>query len=146
MASMRSSLRTQSKSKVTVTDKPSSLEETYNQFSHKASWDSASILVFLQLIANEITKGNRPFLVLSQAGKGVPGIGFDCDTGMFQAPEEWWDKMESVSTCTNKPSSWGHQLLVSTIGPRERNFLKLLMTHLIQCIVWEPSHLLIRYP
>ena len=96
------------------------------------------------MIANEISKGNRPFLVLNQAGykslarkfekkterkhrlkqlknkymslkkewqawtklmdssKGVSGIGCDCDTGMFQAPEEWWDKMESVSTCTNK--------------------------------------------
>ncbi|CAL5369311.1 unnamed protein product [Camellia sinensis] len=140
MASIRTSPRTQSKSKGIVTDKSSSLEETHNQFSHKASWDSASIRVFLQLIANEITKGNRPFLVLSQAGykslgrkfekktgrkhglkqlknkymslkkdwqawtklmdssKGLSGIGFDCDTGMFQAPEEWWDKMESVKT------------------------------------------------
>ena len=144
MASIRTSPRTQSNSKGIVIDKSSSLEETHNQFSHKASWDNDSIRVFLQLIANEITKGNRPFLVLSQAGykslarkfekkigrkhgpaqlkikymslkkmwqawtklmdssKGVSGIGFDCDTGMFQAPEEWWDKMESVSTCTNK--------------------------------------------
>ncbi|GMP25415.1 hypothetical protein CsSME_00002295 [Camellia sinensis var. sinensis] len=133
MASIRTSPRTQSKSKGIVTDKSSSLEEIHNQFSHKASWDSVLIRVFLQLIANEITKGNRPFLVLSQAG--VSGIGFDGDTGMFQAPKEWWNKMES-----------GHQLLVSTIGPRERNLLKLLMTHLIRCIVWEPSHLLIRYP
>ncbi|GMP26307.1 hypothetical protein CsSME_00002798 [Camellia sinensis var. sinensis] len=89
MTSIRTSPHTQSKSKGTVTDKSSSLEETHNQFSHKTSWDSDSIRVFLQLIANEITKGNRPFLVLSQAG----------DTGMFQAPEEWWDKMESVIIC-----------------------------------------------
>ncbi|GMP92818.1 hypothetical protein CsSME_00042900 [Camellia sinensis var. sinensis] len=31
------------------------------------------------------------------SSKGVSGIGFDCDTGMFQAPEEWWDKMESIN-------------------------------------------------
>ncbi|GMP98046.1 hypothetical protein CsSME_00046083 [Camellia sinensis var. sinensis] len=67
MASIRTSPRTQSKRKGIVTDKSSSLEETH-QFSHKASWDSDSIRVFLQLIAKEITKGNRPFLVLSQAG------------------------------------------------------------------------------
>ncbi|GMP79368.1 hypothetical protein CsSME_00034942 [Camellia sinensis var. sinensis] len=68
MASIRTSPRTQCKSKGIVTDKSSSLEETHNQFSHKASWDSDSIQVFLQLITNEITKGNHPFLVLSQAG------------------------------------------------------------------------------
>ncbi|GMP78988.1 hypothetical protein CsSME_00034711 [Camellia sinensis var. sinensis] len=68
MASIRTSPRTQSKSKGIVTEKSSSLEETHNQFSHKALWDSHSIRVFLQLIANEITKRNRPFLVLSQVG------------------------------------------------------------------------------
>ncbi|GMP60279.1 hypothetical protein CsSME_00023209 [Camellia sinensis var. sinensis] len=68
MASIRTFPRTQPKSKGIVTEKSSSLEETQNQFSHKASWDSDSIRVFLQLIPNEITKGNRPFLVLSQAG------------------------------------------------------------------------------
>ncbi|CAL5414507.1 unnamed protein product [Camellia sinensis] len=68
MASIRTSSRTQCKSKGIVTDKSSSFEETHNQFSHKALWNSDSIRVFLQLIANEITKGNRPFLVLSQAG------------------------------------------------------------------------------
>ncbi|XP_028052575.1 uncharacterized protein LOC114257059 [Camellia sinensis] len=68
MASVRTSPHTQSKSKGIVTDKSSSLENTHNHLSHKATWDSASIRVFLQLIANEITKGNRPFLVLSQAG------------------------------------------------------------------------------
>ncbi|GMP98035.1 hypothetical protein CsSME_00046072 [Camellia sinensis var. sinensis] len=139
MASIRTLPRTQSKSKGIVIEKSSSLEETQTQFSHKASWDNDSIRVFLQLIANEITKGNRPFLVLSRAGykslarkfekkterkhglkqlknkymslkkewqawtklmdssKGVSGIRFDCDTGMFQAPEEWWDKMESIN-------------------------------------------------
>ncbi|GMP53086.1 hypothetical protein CsSME_00018663 [Camellia sinensis var. sinensis] len=59
MASIHTSPRTQSKSKGIVTDKSSSLEETH-QFSHKASWDSDSIRVFLQLIANEITKGKSP--------------------------------------------------------------------------------------
>ncbi|GMP45614.1 hypothetical protein CsSME_00014075 [Camellia sinensis var. sinensis] len=67
MASIHTSPRTQSKSKGIVTKKSSSLEETHNQVSHKASWDSHSIRVFLRLIANEITKGNQPFLVLSQA-------------------------------------------------------------------------------
>ncbi|GMP68445.1 hypothetical protein CsSME_00028070 [Camellia sinensis var. sinensis] len=68
MASTRTSPRNHSKSKGIVSDKSSSLEETQNQLSHKASWDSNSVRVFLQLIANEISKGNRPFLVLSQAG------------------------------------------------------------------------------
>ncbi|GMP75726.1 hypothetical protein CsSME_00032710 [Camellia sinensis var. sinensis] len=68
MAYIRTSPCTQSKSKGIVTQKSSSLEETHNQFSHKASWDSDLIQVFLQLTANEITKGNRPFLVLSQVG------------------------------------------------------------------------------
>ncbi|GMP43214.1 hypothetical protein CsSME_00012663 [Camellia sinensis var. sinensis] len=68
MAFIHTSPRTQSKSKGIVTEKSSSLEETQTQFSYKASWDSDSIRVFLQLIANEITKRNRPFLVLGQAG------------------------------------------------------------------------------
>ncbi|XP_028074242.1 uncharacterized protein LOC114276645 [Camellia sinensis] len=34
---------------------------------------------------------------LMDSSKGVSGIGFDCDTGMFQAPREWWDKMESIN-------------------------------------------------
>ncbi|XP_028102985.1 uncharacterized protein LOC114302188 [Camellia sinensis] len=85
MASTRTSSRTQSRSKGIITDKSSSLEETHNQFNHKASWDSDPIRVFLQLIANEITKGNRPFLVLSHAGyKSL-------------APEEWWNKIESIN-------------------------------------------------
>ncbi|GMP87631.1 hypothetical protein CsSME_00039926 [Camellia sinensis var. sinensis] len=139
MASIRTFPRTQSKNKGIVTEKSSSLKEIHNQFSHKASWDNDSIRGFLQLIANEITKGNRPFLVLSQAwykslarkfekktgrkhglkqlknkymslkkewqawtklmdsSKGVSGIGFDSEIGIFQAPEEWWDKMESIN-------------------------------------------------
>ncbi|GMP96645.1 hypothetical protein CsSME_00045187 [Camellia sinensis var. sinensis] len=139
MASTRTSPRNHSKSKAVVSDKSTSLEETQTQLSHKASWDSKSVRVFLQLIANEISKGNRSFLVLSQAGykslsrkfqrktgkkhglkqlknkyvslkkewqawlklmdssKGVSGIGFDYDTGLFQAPDEWWDKMESIN-------------------------------------------------
>ncbi|GMQ02160.1 hypothetical protein CsSME_00048515 [Camellia sinensis var. sinensis] len=68
MASTRTSPRNHSKSKGVVSDKSTSLEETQTQLSHKASWDSNSVRVFLQLIANEISKGNRPFLVLSQAG------------------------------------------------------------------------------
>ncbi|XP_028085678.1 uncharacterized protein LOC114286678 [Camellia sinensis] len=159
MASIRISPRTQSKSKGIVTEKSSSLEETHNQFSHKASWDSDSIQVFLQLIANEITKGNRPFLVLSQAGykslarkfekkigrkhglkqlknkymslkkewqawtklmdssKGVLGTGFDSDTGMFQAPEEWWDKMESINKVCAKfrKKTLEHRDLMETV-------------------------------
>ncbi|XP_028100599.1 uncharacterized protein LOC114299965 [Camellia sinensis] len=151
MASIRTSPRTQSKSKGVVIDKSSSLEDTHNHLSHKATWDSALIRVFLQLIANEITKGNRLFLVLSQAGykslarkferktgrkhglkqlknkymclkkewqawtklmdssKGVSGIGINCDTGMFQAPEEWWDKMES------KKKTLEHRELMKTV-------------------------------
>ncbi|XP_028055170.1 uncharacterized protein LOC114259363 [Camellia sinensis] len=123
------------------------------------SWDNDSIRVFLQLIANEITKGNRPFLVLSQAGykslarkfekkigrkhgqkqlkkkymslkkqwqawtklidssKGVSGIGFNSDTGMFQAHEEWWDKMESVNKMCAKfrKKSLEHRELMETV-------------------------------
>ncbi|GMP77992.1 hypothetical protein CsSME_00034088 [Camellia sinensis var. sinensis] len=159
MVSIRTSSRTQSKSKGIVTKKSSSLEETHNQFSHKASWDSDSIRVFLQLIANQITKGNRPFLVLSHAGykslarkfekktrrkhdlkqlknkymslkkdwqawtklmdssKGVTGIGFDNDTGMFQAPEEWWDKRESLDKVCAKfrKKTLEHRDLMETV-------------------------------
>ncbi|GMP22029.1 hypothetical protein CsSME_00000214 [Camellia sinensis var. sinensis] len=81
MASTRTSPRTPSRNKGIVTDKSSSLEETHNQFSHKASWDNDSIRVFLQLIANEITKGNRPFLVLSQAGYKSLARKFEKKTG-----------------------------------------------------------------
>ncbi|GMP54548.1 hypothetical protein CsSME_00019691 [Camellia sinensis var. sinensis] len=120
MALIRTSPRMQSKNKGICLEKSSSVEEIYKQLNHK-------------LIANEIKKGNRPFLVLSQAG-GLSGIGFDSETGMFQASDEWWDKMESR-----------HQLLVSTIGPRERKLLKWPTSHPILWIVSEHSHLLIRY-
>ncbi|XP_028065899.1 uncharacterized protein LOC114268868 [Camellia sinensis] len=39
---------------------------------------------------------------LMDSSKGVSGIGFDCDTGLFQAPEEWWDKMESINKACAK--------------------------------------------
>ncbi|XP_028071218.1 uncharacterized protein LOC114273616 [Camellia sinensis] len=159
MASTCTSPRNHSKSKGIVSDKSSSLEETQNQLSHKASWDSNSVRVFLQLIANEISKGNRPFLVLSQAGykslsrkferktgkkhglkqlknkymslkkewqawtklmdssKGVSGIGFDYDTGLFQAPDEWWDKMESINKVCAKfrKKTLEHRDLMETV-------------------------------
>ncbi|GMP58186.1 hypothetical protein CsSME_00021942 [Camellia sinensis var. sinensis] len=159
MASTRTSPRNHSKSKGVVSDKSTSLEETQTQLSHKASWDSNSVRVFLQLIANEISKGNRPFLVLSQAGykslsrkfqrktgkkhglkqlknkymslkkewqawtklmdssKGVSGIGFDYDTGLFQAPDEWWDKMESINKACAKfrKKTLEHRDLMETV-------------------------------
>ncbi|XP_028053433.1 uncharacterized protein LOC114257829 [Camellia sinensis] len=31
------------------------------------------------------------------SSKGVSGIGFDYDTGLFQALDQWWDKMESIN-------------------------------------------------
>ncbi|GMP23200.1 hypothetical protein CsSME_00000884 [Camellia sinensis var. sinensis] len=68
MASIRTSPRIPSKNKGIAIEKSSSVEETQKQFNHKASWDSESTRIFLQLIADEITKGNRPFLVLSQTG------------------------------------------------------------------------------
>ncbi|GMP85011.1 hypothetical protein CsSME_00038326 [Camellia sinensis var. sinensis] len=159
MASTRTSSRNHSKSKGIISDKSSSLEETQNQLSHKASWDSNSARVFLQLIANEISKGNCPFLVLSQVGykslsrkferktgkkhglkqlknkymslkkewqawtklmdssKGVSGIGFDYDTGLFQAPDEWWDKMESINKVCAKfrKKTLEHRDLMETV-------------------------------
>ncbi|KAL7212912.1 hypothetical protein ACSBR2_015583 [Camellia fascicularis] len=33
---------------------------------------------------------------LIDSSRGVSGIGFDSETGMFQASDEWWDKMESA--------------------------------------------------
>ncbi|GMP59932.1 hypothetical protein CsSME_00023009 [Camellia sinensis var. sinensis] len=51
------------------------------------------------------------------SSKGVSGIGFDSDTGMFQAPEEWWDKMESVNKmCAKfKKKSLEHRELMETV-------------------------------
>ncbi|GMP81901.1 hypothetical protein CsSME_00036446 [Camellia sinensis var. sinensis] len=96
MASICTSPRIQSKSKGTVTNKSSSLEATHNQFSHKASWDSDSIRVFLQLIANEITKGNRPFLVLSQAGYKSLGRKFKKKTGKKHGLKQLKNKYMSL--------------------------------------------------
>ncbi|XP_028095701.1 uncharacterized protein LOC114295625 [Camellia sinensis] len=39
---------------------------------------------------------------LMDSSKVVSGIGFDCDTGLFQAPNEWWDKMESINKACAK--------------------------------------------
>ncbi|CAL5409828.1 unnamed protein product [Camellia sinensis] len=135
MASIRTSPRTQAKNKGISLEKSSSL------------------------IANEITKGNRPFLVLSQAGykslarkfekktgrqhglkqlknkymslkkewnawrklmdssRGVSGIDFDSKTGMFQASDEWWDKMESTNkACAKfKKKILEHRELMETV-------------------------------
>ncbi|XP_028064910.1 uncharacterized protein LOC114268004 [Camellia sinensis] len=54
---------------------------------------------------------------LMDSSKGVSGIGFDSDTGMFQAPEEWWDKMESVNKMRSKfrKKSLKHCELIETV-------------------------------
>ncbi|XP_028067162.1 uncharacterized protein LOC114269969 [Camellia sinensis] len=54
---------------------------------------------------------------LMDSSKGVSGIGFDCDTGMFQAPEEWWDKMESINKeCTKfRKKTLEHRELMETV-------------------------------
>ncbi|GMP72391.1 hypothetical protein CsSME_00030451 [Camellia sinensis var. sinensis] len=51
------------------------------------------------------------------SSKGVSGIGFDCDTGMFQAPEEWWDKMESINKkCAKfRKKTLEHRELMETV-------------------------------
>ncbi|GMP70548.1 hypothetical protein CsSME_00029358 [Camellia sinensis var. sinensis] len=51
------------------------------------------------------------------SSKGVSGIGFDCDTGMFQAPEEWWDKMESINKMRAKfrKNTLEHRELMETV-------------------------------
>ncbi|GMP40846.1 hypothetical protein CsSME_00011144 [Camellia sinensis var. sinensis] len=66
MASIRTSPWTLLKNKDIATEKSSSVEETQKRFNHKASWDNESTRIFLLLITDEITKGNHPFLVLSQ--------------------------------------------------------------------------------
>ncbi|GMP74837.1 hypothetical protein CsSME_00032128 [Camellia sinensis var. sinensis] len=96
MASIHTSSRIQSKSKGIVTEKSSSLEETQTQFSHKASWDSDSIRVFLQLIANEITKGNRPFLVLCQVGYKSLARKFEKKTGRKHGLKQLKNKYMSL--------------------------------------------------
>lgn len=51
------------------------------------------------------------------SSKGVSGIGFDSDTGMFQAPEEWWDKMESINKMCAKfrKKTLEHRELMETV-------------------------------
>ncbi|XP_028105685.1 uncharacterized protein LOC114304732 [Camellia sinensis] len=57
---------------------------------------------------------------LMDSSKGVSGIGFDCDTGMFQAPEEWWDKMESINKVCAKfrKKTLEHRDLMETVFMR----------------------------
>ncbi|XP_028092481.1 uncharacterized protein LOC114292670 [Camellia sinensis] len=54
---------------------------------------------------------------LMDSSKGVSGIGFDCDTGLFQAPEEWWDKMESINKAYAKfrKKTLEHRDLMETV-------------------------------
>ncbi|XP_028054928.1 uncharacterized protein LOC114259141 [Camellia sinensis] len=54
---------------------------------------------------------------LMDLSKGVPGIGFDCDAGLFQAPEEWWDKMESINKVCAKfrKKTLEHRELMETV-------------------------------
>ncbi|GMP98045.1 hypothetical protein CsSME_00046082 [Camellia sinensis var. sinensis] len=51
------------------------------------------------------------------SSKGVSGIDFDSDTGMFQAPEEWWDKMESINKVCAKfrKKTLEHRELMETV-------------------------------
>ncbi|CAL5345244.1 unnamed protein product [Camellia sinensis] len=51
------------------------------------------------------------------SSKGVSGIGFNCDTGMFQAPEEWWNKMESINKVCGKfrKKTLEHRELMETV-------------------------------
>lgn len=51
------------------------------------------------------------------SSKEVSGIGFDCDTGMFQAPDEWWDKMESINKVCAKfrKKTLEHRDLMETV-------------------------------
>ncbi|XP_028090160.1 uncharacterized protein LOC114290443 [Camellia sinensis] len=51
------------------------------------------------------------------SSKGVSGIGFDCDIGMFQTPEEWWDKMETINKMCAKfrKKTLKHRDLMETV-------------------------------
>ncbi|GMP37674.1 hypothetical protein CsSME_00009258 [Camellia sinensis var. sinensis] len=51
------------------------------------------------------------------SSKGVFGIGFDYDTGLFQAPDEWWDKMESINKACAKfrKKTLEHRDLMETV-------------------------------
>ncbi|XP_028114057.1 uncharacterized protein LOC114312080 [Camellia sinensis] len=59
----------------------------------------------------------QAWIKLMDSSKGVSGIGFDCDTGMFQAPEEWWDKMESINKVCAKfrKKTLEHRELMETV-------------------------------
>ncbi|XP_028102553.1 uncharacterized protein LOC114301788 [Camellia sinensis] len=54
---------------------------------------------------------------LMDSSKGVSGIRFDNDTSMFQAPEKWWDKMESVNKVCAKfrKKTLEHRDLMETV-------------------------------
>ncbi|XP_028070831.1 uncharacterized protein LOC114273262 [Camellia sinensis] len=54
---------------------------------------------------------------LMDSSKGVPGIGFDYDTGLFQAPDERWDKMESINKACAKfrKKTLEHRDLIETV-------------------------------
>ncbi|XP_028115984.1 uncharacterized protein LOC114313768 [Camellia sinensis] len=51
------------------------------------------------------------------SSRGVSGIGFDSETGMFQASDEWWDKMESTNKACAKfrKKTLEHRELMETI-------------------------------
>ncbi|XP_028078453.1 uncharacterized protein LOC114280302 [Camellia sinensis] len=54
---------------------------------------------------------------LMDSSQRVSGIGFDCDTGMFQAPEKWWNKMESINKVYAKftKKTLEHRELMETV-------------------------------
>ncbi|XP_028066494.1 uncharacterized protein LOC114269393 [Camellia sinensis] len=54
---------------------------------------------------------------LMDSSRGVSGIGFDSETGMFQASDEWWDKMESTNkACAKfKKKTLEHRELMETV-------------------------------
>ncbi|XP_028071182.1 uncharacterized protein LOC114273571 [Camellia sinensis] len=54
---------------------------------------------------------------LMDSSKGVSGIGFDYDTELFQAPDEWWDKMESINKACAKfrKKTLEHRDLMETV-------------------------------
>ncbi|GMP63826.1 hypothetical protein CsSME_00025360 [Camellia sinensis var. sinensis] len=66
MDSTRPSPRTVAKNKGVGSARANVLAD--NQNVHKAVWAYESTQLFLQLIADEIVEGNRPFMVLSSAG------------------------------------------------------------------------------
>ncbi|GMP94422.1 hypothetical protein CsSME_00043885 [Camellia sinensis var. sinensis] len=55
---------------------------------------------------------------LMDSSRGVSGIGFHSETGMFQASDEWWDKMESINkqgVCKVKENFLEHCELMETV-------------------------------